>query len=286
MVLAKQRGTALIVALFVVAVVAAIALNMMERLSRDLRRTELLLTSIQAELYAEGSLLSAADTLNYHWQHQQPHQPIDQLPLALGLREHDHYRISSRIEDAQRYFNLNNLSSEDWLPLFNKLLLSLDPQLTTAKAEALTKSIKTRISTHAFVHVSELRLINGITAALYLKLLPYVIVLPLGTLINVNTAPPPVLQSLSPSFTLEGAKALISSRQQKPFSSIGDFIHSDLAQNHALPENKVTVNSEYFLIETEVDKGQQQLLLYTLVQRIIRNGKPVIFIHWQSKGRI
>src|SRR5689334_18293621 len=94
----KQTGTAIIIALFLVGLVAVIALTMMDRLHRDIRRTQLLLQSMQAGLYAQGSLDWALDSLRDHWLHQKKNEPLDRLPLASPLSTRDTFQIASTIE--------------------------------------------------------------------------------------------------------------------------------------------------------------------------------------------
>src|SRR5690349_10059410 len=104
----KQRGTAIIVSLFLVGLVAAIALTMMDRLNRDIRRTQLLLQSTQADLYAQGSVDWALDTLRDDWIKQKKEALIDPLPLSSPLSSLKNFQITSTINDAQGLFNLNN----------------------------------------------------------------------------------------------------------------------------------------------------------------------------------
>lgn len=252
----KQRGTALILALLIVGLVAALAFNMMERLSRDLRRTELYLNNLDAELIAEGSILWAADTLCQNWLLQGKGQPQDQLPLSLEPTLYQQFRISTRILDAQASFNLNNLAHKDWLPYFVKLALALEPELSPSEAESLAKAIKSRVSDHYFIDASQLRLVPGMNATLYQKLLPLVTALPTITPININVRTP-LIEKLS----------LV-----------------EQSQKHNTTDQNLTLSSDFFLIETEVEKAGQILQIHTLVQRIIQNSQPQIIIISQSRG--
>lgn len=305
---AKQQGTAIIVALFLVGLVAVIAITMMERLNRDMRRTELLLHSIQADLYAQGSVIWAIDTLRYHWLNQKKNQLIDNLPQSSPVNIVNHYRISSTIYDAQAGFNLNNLSTDESAIYFQRLLLLVDPQLESEKAQKITASLMNwlspvtkninedlyytklpqpyRAAHRPMASVSELRLIQGVTPQLYLRLLPYLTALPEKTAINVNTAAIPVLQSLSPTLTTDSAKAIEAYRKQMPFDSVDKFLNMDIVRNNNVPSDKLTVSSQYFLIKTQVEKNEQQLILYTLVQRISQNNKAIVRILWQTKGAL
>lgn len=308
MILTKQRGTAIIVALFLVSLVAVIALTMMARLNRDIRRTQLLLQSTQADLYAQGSLDWALDTLRNNWMNQKKETLIDRLPLKSPLNIQKNFEISSEIDDAQGLFNLNNLTTDEWLACFQRLLLIIDPTLSSQKAQNLSKSVSNWISPvsknieedqgytklpvpyrnphRPMTSVTEFRLIQGVTPELYRRILPYIIALPETTLINVNTAPPAILQSLSASFTAEAAKNLEAYRKRLPFLTLEKFLNMDLVRNHALSGNLVAVNSQYFLIHTRVENKEQQLLLNSLAHRIPQNNKTILQVLLQSKGEI
>ncbi len=304
----KERGTAIIVSLFLVALVAAIAVTMMARLNRDIRRTQLLLQSTQATLYAEASVEWAVDTLRYHWLNQKKNELIDVLPLSSPVDLNQNFKIYSTIEDAQGLFNLNNLTQEEWLPYFQRLLLIVEPELSAEKAQSIAKSTLNWISPvsrdpledeyytklpqpyraahRPMASATEFRLIKGVTPALYQHLLPFIIALPENTLINVNTAPPPLLQCLGTSLSAEAAKSLINLRKVTPFLSVEQFSNLDLVRNNAVPGTMIAVSSQYFLIKTQVEKNEQHLLLTTLLHRIAQPNKAVIQILSQMKGGI
>ena len=67
----------IVVALFLVALVAAMSYTMMARLARDTRRSELIMHDVQAELYAEGSVLWAKDSLRENWIRQKKDKRVD-----------------------------------------------------------------------------------------------------------------------------------------------------------------------------------------------------------------
>ena len=105
-------------------------------------------------------------------------------------------------------FNLNNLvdangrANPPWPDKFKRLLtaLKLDPKLadaavnwmnpqpTTDDAYYLAQPVPYRPAKRGFVHVSELRLVKGVTGDIYAALAPHVCALPPGTKININTA--------------------------------------------------------------------------------------------------
>ncbi len=305
--LAKQRGTAIIVALFMVSLVAVIALTMMTRLNRDIRRTQLLLQSTQADLYAQGSLEWALDSLRYAWINHQKNELVDRLPLSSSVDTLKGFQIASVIDDAQALFNLNNLMTAEWMNCFQRLLLILNPDLSAEKAQDLTQSTANWIApisknseedlyyTHLpspyrnphrpMAQVTEFRLVKGVSPTLYRRVLPYITALPSMTPVNVNTASAPVLQSLSSSLTAEAARNIEAYRKRQPFLSVDQFLKTDLIHNQPLSESLVTVTSQYFLIKTQANNKLQHLLLTTLAHRnTAENSKATLQVLWQNKG--
>ena len=305
--LPKQQGAAIIVALFVTALVAAMAVAMMDRLRIDTRRTELLLNADQAYFDSQGSIAWAQDQLNNDWKLQSKDKVIDKTPLTLKSKENNAVIVST-IEDAQGYFNVNNMSDTNYQPDFIRLIRTVAPKISANQAQQIVQAIvdwiKPGVKGSPFdkyytdlkpsykaphrpmASVSELRLVKGISREIYAKLAPFIIALPDVTPININNAPAPVIMSLSKTMTLEAAKSLINYRLQTPFVTPQQFSSYEIVKNNPIPENKITVTSQYFLVQSNVTMGQQQTLIYTLVQRIAKDAQSNITILWQTKGTL
>lgn len=304
----KQSGAAIVVALFVVALVAIAATAMLTRMQQDVRRTELLLNATQATLYAEGSVDWAVDQLINDWKAQQQQQLIDKTPIKAPTKKMGNATIDSTIYDAQGFFNLNNLTEPSYREVFSRLLKIIMPKMSNNDIQNMTLALSAWIaaggtanqfddyyskqtppyhSSHrVMTSMSELRLVKGMTSALYAALSPYVIALPTTTTININNASAPVLMSLSPTLTPEGAKSLTQTTQQAPFATTQLFLGSDIVKNNPFPESKITVISNYFLVKTHVNIGDQSVILYTLMQRDVKNSQATVTILWQSKGTL
>src|SRR5262245_19487824 len=93
--LRRQQGVVLVVALFIVALVATMAYVMMIRLERDTHRTTLLLRNMQAEFYAQGTIDWAKETLRTNWLKQQGKQNtlVDITPIQSPVQEINGYKI-------------------------------------------------------------------------------------------------------------------------------------------------------------------------------------------------
>ncbi|RDI38061.1 type II secretion system minor pseudopilin GspK [Aquicella lusitana] len=301
-----QQGVVIVVALFIVALVATMAYGMMTRLERDTRRTSLILRDTQAEFYAQGSIIWALDQLRSNWEKQKPNQVVDPLPIRSPVIDVNGYKITSTIYDMQGRFNLNNLVNTDAQADFKRLLQTVDPKLSEEKRQQIVKGIVDwitpgqqhnefnqfylelaapyRAAHRPFFSISELRLVKGVTPALFNALQPYITALPVATLVNIQTAPAPVLMTLSPTLTLDTARAIEQVRARTPIVTAQQFIELDIVKNHHIAADKITVKSGYFLIETTVAIEKQQALLYTLVERTAKDNKAKMTLLWQSKG--
>lgn len=301
-----QQGVVIIVALFIVALVATMAYIMMARLSRDTERTALLLRDNTAEFYAQGSIAWAIDQLRNDFDQQKKDQVMDRVPIHSPIDIVNDYKIESTILDIQSRFNLNNLTDVSAQEDFKRLLRVVDAKLSEEKAREIVRATFSwitpsqneldqyyltlptpyRAAKKPMFDASELRLVKGMTPALFEAIKPYVIALPLSNAtINIQTAPLPVLMMLSPSMTMEVAKLIMEQRITKPFLSVPQFSDWEVVKNQGISPTKITVSSDYFLVETNVSVENQHLLLYTLLKRLKKNNNKALVVPlWQSKA--
>jgi general secretion pathway protein K len=305
--LIKQRGAAIIVALFVTSLVAIAAIAMIERLRLNTRSTELIIHNIQNNNIAQGSIAWAMEQLHNDLQQPRPNQVVDRTPLRSPLNREENAIIATTIFDAQGRFNLNNLNSPSAQEDFVRLIRVAHPKTDILTARAITSATQNWLAGGAnnalddyylksnppyraphrpMVSVSEFRLIKGVTADLFAAMAPFITVLPEATPININNAAPPVIMCLSPTMTLAAAKAVAARAKQAPFTSTQEFLQFDVVKNNPIPENKITVLSNYFLVKSRVTVSQQDTLLYTLLQRTVKNNQPTEVVLWQSKGTL
>jgi general secretion pathway protein K len=305
--LSQQRGSAIIVALFVMALAAAAAVAMLSRTSIDIRRTELLINANQANLYAQGSIDWAIAQLTNDLKQKKPDKLVDNTPIHSPTNDVDGFKIQSTILDMQGLYNLNNLNNADSQKNFLRLIHVVDPtlklgqisQIITATREWITLAKSDELDAYyakltppyraphrLMSSLSELRLVKGITPELYNKLLPYITALPEPTPININSATPAIFASLSPTLTLDAASALFQKRRQTPFLTTEAFLASDIIKNNPIKASEITVLSSYFLVKTSVKVGQQETILYTLLLRTTKDSKPYVSALWQTKGTL
>jgi len=304
----NQSGTAIIAALFVTALVAMMAIAMMDRLSADTRRAELFLNSNQANLYAAGSLYWAMDQLINDYKTQQPNKIIDNTPIKSPTNTVNGAKIFGIIQDAEGELNINNLNDTQFQALFIRLIRLVSPNITDSAAKNMMQAaldwITPGVNNSTFdqyyatlnppyhaphrpmVSVSELRMVKGMTADLYEKLIPYVTALPEKTPININNAPIPILMSLDPLVTLDMAKAIDVYRKRTPFVNLDMLSNFPVVKNSPIAQNNLTVTSSYFRVQTNVIINDQHIILYSLLMRALKNSEPNITLLWQTKGTL
>lgn len=302
----SQQGVVIIVALFIVALVAAMSYVMMSRLERDTRRTTLILRDTQAELYAQGSIAWAMDRLRNDWLEKKENQLVDVTPIKSPENETNGYRIQSTIYDMQGRFNINDVSTEAGQQMFKRLLKATSPKLTDDQIDSIKQATLDwitpgsgqgaynryyaelpepyRAAHRPMLSPSEWRLVRGVDAALFNAVQPYLTALPDQTPINVQSASPYILMILSDHMDLSAAKGVELLRATTPFTSNEVFLNLDVVKNHQIKPDKITVTSHYFLVETEVRVDQQSVMLYTLLKRLEQGKEASIIILWQSKG--
>lgn len=304
--LQKQAGVVIVLALFMVALMATMAYVMLERLMRDTHRTELILNDAQANLLIQGSVSWAKDQLVANWLHQKPNERIDVIPITFPKEQVGAFTIRAVLDDAQSKYNVNNLANGESSADFLRLLKVVAPSADESQLQALIKALMEderegsgqsaldryyaeqpvpyRAAHRLLFHVSELRLVKGMTPTLYEALMPYVIALPQATTINPQTASAPVLMTLDASVTLETANALIQVRGSTPIVSNAGFKAMPLMVNHTVDEKKVNPVSAYFILTSTVNHGGQTWVVSTLLERMIINGRATVRVVWQNMG--
>ncbi len=308
----KQKGVALISAVLVVALVTVLAVNMISRQQIDIRRTGNILNTETAYMYALGIESWGIGILLRDRANNQVDALGEDWAMTIPPIDVDGGQVVGRIEDMQSRFNLNNLLdkngelSEPDYNIFRNLLnaLGLDPDIADKVFDWIDKNSDVdrsgaedydylgaqpgyRAANTEIVSPSELRLISGIDAETYKALAPYITALPRGippepTKININTAPAPVIQALNQNITLTDAEAFVDSRPDDGYSDISSFKNDIGASNiDAQTEQRLSVNSNYFILTGESLFGRGRQLLTTLVHRP-DTGKAAVIMRGQG----
>lgn len=287
---AGERGSAVVSALMVAALVAAIGATLLvaqeawiaqqghlrdRQTARELMHTAL--HWARAILYddrARGEVDHAGET----WAHTLP--PID----------FEGARISGHIEDAQARFNLNSLApggraNNDAIAAYERLLdhLGLPSTLAQATADWIDSDSETRVPGGAeneyylalpnprraadapLIDIDELLWVRGHTPAIIERLRPHVIALPSVETINVNTATVEVLAAIT-ALPLADVRQFVAVRETEPVTKVAD-LPARLPAGPLVARALLGVGSRYFLAHGRVRKGAVRLGLTALLDR-------------------
>lgn len=300
-----QRGIALITAVLMVALATILAVEVGFRGFLDQRRSGTLFALDQAYEVALGAEAWAADFLKKDLQDSQTDhlgetwaQPLPPLPIDGGGV------VEGRLEDMQGRFNINNLvtpegaTNEAAVKQLERIFSALDiePTWATAVADWLDADTQPGFPDGAedsvytgqdpphltanmpVTRVSELMVLPGFGPERFARVRPFLAALPVGTKLNVCTAPGIVLDSLSEGTSEFGLdpKNLEVRRKDACFPTIEDLRGAlgDAAFNEL--QNSLTESSSYFRATAWVTIGTTEFTLYSLLARSAASVRPVL----------
>jgi general secretion pathway protein K len=290
-----QRGVALITAVLMVALATILAVNVSFRGFLDQRRSATLFALDQGYEVALGAEAWAADFLQKDAQESQTDylgekwaQPLPPLPIEGGT-------VAGRLEDLQGRFNLNNLvfpdgtTNPEAVKQLERILavLEIEPTWASAMADWIDQDSQPGFPDGAedsvytnqnppyltanmpITRASEIMALVGFGAARYAKLKPYVTALPVGTPLNVCTAPGIVLDALSENTHEFGLNPqdLANRRKDACFPTLDDLRGSLGDANFEKLKNSLTESSNYFGATVWVTIGTTEFTLYSLLAR-------------------
>ena len=293
----RQRGVALIMAVLIVALATILAVNVTFRGMVDQRRSANLFALDQGFEVALGAEAWAADILRADAKDsQQDHfgetwaKSMTALPIDEGVGT-----VEGRIEDLQGRFNLNNLvfsdgtTNEKAVQQLERILgmLEIEPKWAVAMADWIDADVQPGFPDGAedpvytgldpphlaanmpVTRASELMVLPGFGAENFRRLQPYVAALPVGTKLNVCTAPGIVLDSLEESqrqFSLD-AEDLTNRRKDACFPTLDDLRGTLGQAEYEQIKDTLSESSTYFRATVWVTIGTTQFTLYSLLAR-------------------
>jgi general secretion pathway protein K len=300
----RQRGVALITAVLMVALATMLAVEVGFRGFLDQRRTGTLFALDQGYEVALGAEAWAADFLKKDLQNSQTDhlgetwaRPLPPLPIDGGT-------VEGRLEDLQGRFNLNNLINADGttnpvaVQQLERILAMLqietrwammmadwiDQDTQPGFPDGAEDSVYTGLApphltaNMPITRASELLVMPGFGPDRYRQLSPYVTALPVGTALNVCTAPGVVLDALSQEsreFSLN-PDDLVRRRESACFPTLQDLRGAlgDAAFNEL--EDSLTESSGFFRASVWVTIGTTQFTLYSLLARGSGGIRPIL----------
>lgn len=195
----QQSGSAIVAVLLIVAIITIISVGLMVQQRIDIRRTQQIQTATQAYRYSQAVLYWAVGVV------KEAEKPAVTENTELWERDFPETIIANRrghanghLERLDQRTNINALSEASAQDAFVKFLSTRAPDLSESEirslinnlndwvGETITKSdqyYSTLVPPYSVAHTqmvspTELRLITGVDAAVYQKLIPYVITLP------------------------------------------------------------------------------------------------------------
>ena len=282
--MSRQRGTAVIMAMLIVAAVAALVSGAMWQQNALIRQTANELEYAQARWLMRGAIDWAGVILREDARTSSVDHPGEPwaVPLAdTRLNENDGRPaayMAGGIQDEQGKFNLRILVSNAQidpceLKTLGRLVASLG--LNEALAQRIAERVLAAVQAAAarqpalgLVEVDDLIAVDGMDAQALERLHPYLTVLPEATPVNANTASAEVLAAQFPDFSVMDARRLVSERERAFFKDLGDA-RSRLADAGAssAAQAPLAVATRYFAIEGDVTYGHARMRARALVKR-------------------
>ncbi|MET0115998.1 MAG: type II secretion system minor pseudopilin GspK [Sedimenticola sp.] len=297
----KSRGAALVTVLLIVTLATVATVGMTSRQRVDIHRTENLLLADQAYLYGQAIESWAVGILNEDRLSSKQDSLSESWAVGRLEEEVENGTVRGQITDLQARFNLNNLVSDGKLSnfevqRFKRLLvaLDLDPGLSDAIIDWLDADLLVRYPNGAedeyyslqqppyraanrpFSHISELRLVKGVTDEIFKRMEPFVSTLPIRLPINVNAAPAEVLMMLAEDMSRSNAEAILSSREQSPFENLDDLLKHNALAGLAVTKEGLAVSSTFFLLQGHSRFGKAKVTLSSVISRPVSAVPRVI----------
>ncbi len=193
--------------------------------------------------------------------------------------------LQGRVYDAQSRYNLANLAvassvNDNEVKAFAQLLslLQLDANLAQAAAQYAIRAAQaaqggTGTAPIAFQRVEDL-LAVGFSQAAIEKLRDFVIVLPVATDVNVNTAPAEVIAATVAGMSLSEAQSVVASRKGKTLNPAAFTALAQAGNRTVLA--RVGVRSDYFLVLSQVRLDRAALESWALIKREKQGSKTTV----------
>ncbi len=289
----RQRGVAMVIALFTVAMATVIATAILSQSYLQMRRTSNLFNSEQALQYAISGERFMAAALQLHRENKETDDKLDLWYTAPLIAPLANGGIAANLLDQQGCFNVNSVVDtagqprgkriEQYRRLLTVLSLPLEladvlrdwvdaddlPEGNGAEEDTyLSRTPAYRAANGPIESPSELQLMAGYTPEVLEILMPHVCALPVRQAkLNINFVTAPVLQSLSDKIDSSIAEELVSQAEEIPFAEDEAFLSHQLLEGIELETDQIGVITDFYKAEAKVDVGELQLRFVSLFQR-------------------
>jgi general secretion pathway protein K len=278
----RQRGSALLLAMLVLAIAATLITGTLWQQSALIRETENEAAYAQARWLLRGAIdwagvILREDLRTSNVDHRGEPWAV---PLAdTRLNENDGRPpafLAGAIDDEQAKFNLRNLlSGGDQLNVaeiqsLRRLLaaLRIDERFAERIGERLLAAQKSSASEPAIgLAFADELLQVGLEPEQFQRLRGFVTILPEPTAVNVNTAPAEVLSARIADLQLVDARRIVAARDRAYFKDLGDAVQRLREVSPKATDAGLAVATRYFSVEGTVSYGPAHLNARALVRR-------------------
>ncbi len=302
-----QRGAALLIAMIILVLIATMASAMVWQQWRAVQVEAAERARVQAAWILSGALdwarlilredarSGGADHLGEPWA-----TPLAEARLSTFLAadksntdDGPEAFLSGSITDAQSRYNLRNLVDAGLVvPAEQAVLQRLFESITVPSevaariATGMNRALNETAGTGADANppllpqsVSQLTWL-GVDEATIRLMAPYVVLLPVRTTVNINTAPAQVLAAVIEKLDLGGAERLVDARQRSPFEVL-EKAQPLLGGSIVLDARRVGVGSSFFEL-----RGRLRLVDRVLEERSLveRQGLLVVPLQRQRES--
>lgn len=289
----RTRGSAIISALFIVALVAIAATAMSMRLQLDIYRTQLMFTSDKLYLSSQAVVFWAMNKLSNKktilWS-QDDQGAVLTYPKALQSI-YPEVHLAARVYDLQARFNLNNLQDKQQQQSLRLLLKKQLHMKDNQHIEQIVQSVSHWIDPYQpdrghdallqfylaqtppylpgyqpMQSISEFRLVKGLSNPQFLTLKNEITTLPEPTPINLNTASKTRLMSLGVrGLTEKQAQTIINARSDTGITDLKEI--APLLDKVGINRNQITLTSQYYLCVATAQAHTLNLTRFVLLKK-------------------
>ncbi|MGH6609665.1 MAG: type II secretion system minor pseudopilin GspK [Burkholderiaceae bacterium] len=310
----KQRGAAVLMALFVATLATLIITGLFYRQFVLLRTIENQQLTSQSRLLLRGALdwgrailredgnRSQYDALSEPWSQPLAETRLDQLGESASLASLA--TIAGSMEDAQGRFNLRNLVEngqviERELDALRRLvsLLALPEQTADLIALRMSQALPPPVALDEngnpprgsedkprplpLMLPQDIAGISGIDPNAVPKLAPYVVVLDERTPLNANTAAPEVIAARVPELTLAEARNLVAERERLSYFNNTGEVRTRLGiKGNLVTDAELSTASRFFFIRGEVKLDRAVTRMEALVKRGLPGQSQTVTVLW------
>lgn len=284
------RGFVLVNALILVAALASVAVFLLSKSETARSRRMVDGDAAQLRLYLDGFEALGLTLLNS----DQRSGEMDHTGEAWAQAEYDvpvdRGQIAGSFRDLQGLFNVNWLSNPDDIgafEAFERLVKALGLPMSRAQeiadfvtpGRALSSAVSNRRTPLVapvggpVLLIQQLRLGSSLSSRDFALLSPHITALPADSQLNVNTASPEVLLSVTGAKNMAALSRLIQTRARNPFSSVEDFQNRVVevvgaAAAADLDTSRLSTNSSWFRADIVAQLGSQDVRRQTVFERL------------------